>query len=224
MTFVVFPAPTGPKGLAYMPVLAGLAIPRIGAEPERGEGADPAPAERQHAGEDALDGRVLPGRRRTAVEAPAGGPAGAVERGEDQQASPKALPALLPIGLGAEGGNFNTVFRNTFTRIVVRNENIRTVLNEEGSGPPGDHDQDAARPAGGPDPPSNGPCQVGRDSRAEPMATVAHADVGRAAHEALGGPAVLAGPPDARLPRPLLRAGRWSSRSRSRSVRTASGA
>ena len=35
------------------------------------------------------------------------------------QASPKALPALLPIGLGAEGGNFNTIFRDTFTRVVI---------------------------------------------------------------------------------------------------------
>ena len=31
--FVVFPAPIGPKGLAYMPVLAGLAIPRSAPNP-----------------------------------------------------------------------------------------------------------------------------------------------------------------------------------------------
>ena len=81
--FVVFPAPIGPKGLAYMPVLAGLAIPKNGPEPGRREGADPAPAQRQHAGEDAVGGRVLSRRRGSPVEADLAWPAGAVERDQD---------------------------------------------------------------------------------------------------------------------------------------------
>ena len=40
------------------------------------------------------------------------------------QGSPKALPSLLPIGLGTEAGNFNTIYRDTFTRTVIRDENV----------------------------------------------------------------------------------------------------
>ena len=50
-----------------------------------------------------------------------------------QQKAKDAVQALLPIGIGAEGGNFNKVYRDTFTRIVRNNENIQTVLNEQGA-------------------------------------------------------------------------------------------
>ena len=48
-----------------------------------------------------------------------------------QQKAKDAVQALLPIGIGAEGGNFNKVYTDTFTRIVRNNENIQTVLNEQ---------------------------------------------------------------------------------------------
>ena len=158
--FVVFPSPIGPKGLAYMPVLAGLAIPRTAPNPNGREGADPAPPERQHAGADALGGRLLPGRRRAAVQAPPPGCGLESNAVKIMQASPTALPALLPIGLGAEGGNFNTVYRNTFTRIVHRGESTPAVLNEEGGEAPGDHGPRRARRAGGPSRRATVRCQV----------------------------------------------------------------
>ena len=74
------------------------------------------------------------------------------------QSSPKGLPALLPIGLGAEGGNFSTIFRNTFTRIVI-NRDVDTVLNEEGAKLQAIMDKTGA-PCWRPDPPSSGPCKV----------------------------------------------------------------
>jgi multiple sugar transport system substrate-binding protein len=75
------------------------------------------------------------------------------------QGSPKALPALLPIGLGTEGGNFNTVFRDTFTRTVIRDESIPSVLNDQAVKLQAIMDKSGA-PCWKPDPPSNGPCKV----------------------------------------------------------------
>ena len=75
------------------------------------------------------------------------------------QGSPKALPALLPIGLGAEGGNFSTVYRDTFTRIVIRDENVQSVLNDQGAKLQAIMDKTGA-PCWKPDPASNGACKV----------------------------------------------------------------
>jgi multiple sugar transport system substrate-binding protein len=69
------------------------------------------------------------------------------------------MPALLPIGLGAEGGNFNTIYRDTFTRTVTRNENIQAVLNDQGAKLQAIFDKTGA-PCWRPDPPSQGPCKV----------------------------------------------------------------
>ena len=70
------------------------------------------------------------------------------------------MPSLLPVGLGAQGGNFNRVFLDTFTRIVINNEDIKKVLDEQGQ-----KLQDVLNTAGAPcwkpDPPSTGTCQVG---------------------------------------------------------------
>jgi multiple sugar transport system substrate-binding protein len=50
-----------------------------------------------------------------------------------QQKAKDAVQALLPIGIGAEGGNFNKIYRDTFTKIVRNGENIRGVLREQGA-------------------------------------------------------------------------------------------
>jgi len=157
--FVVFPAPIGPKGLAYMPVLAGLAIPKS------------AP---NQAGAKALIRwllsvstqaktlsavgfyPVVAGRLSKQISAGLRAQSNAIKI---MQSAPKALPALLPIGLGAEGGNFNTIFRDTFTRVVIRNESIPAVLNEQGAKLQAIMDKTGA-PCWKPDPPSNGACKV----------------------------------------------------------------
>ena len=129
--FVVFPAPIGPKGLAYMPVLAGLAIPKNALNPAGGK------ALIRHLLSVSTQAKTLsavgfyPRRRRSPVDADLGWSAGAVERDQDHAGSPKALPSLLPIGLGTEAGNFNTIYRDTFTRTVIRDENVQSVLNEQ---------------------------------------------------------------------------------------------
>jgi multiple sugar transport system substrate-binding protein len=158
-SFVVFPAPIGPKGLAYMPVLAGLAIPKSAPNPAG------AKALIRHLLSVSTQAKtlstvgffpVIGGRLSTRLPAGLRAQSNAVKI---MQSSPKALPALLPIGLGAEGGNFNTIFRNVFTRVVIRNENVQTVLNEQGAKLQALMDKTGA-PCWKPDPPSNGACKV----------------------------------------------------------------
>jgi multiple sugar transport system substrate-binding protein len=157
--FVVFPAPIGPKGLAYMPVLAGLAIPKSAPNPAG------AKALIRHLLSLSTQAKTLStvgffpvvgGRLSTRLSQGLRNEANAVKI---MQASPKALPSLLPIGLGAEGGNFSTIYRNAFTRIVIKDEPWRTVLNEEGAKLQEIFDKTGA-PCWKPDPPSNGRCRV----------------------------------------------------------------
>jgi multiple sugar transport system substrate-binding protein len=157
--FVVFPAPKGPKGRGYMPVLAGLAIPK---------GAPNA------AGARALIRWMMS----KAVQARTLGSVGffpvvgarlSKQLGQGllkmnagvikMQRSDDALKSLLPIGLGAEGGNFNNIYTNTFVRIVVRNEDIQKVLTEQGAALQAIMDKTGA-PCWAPDPKSSGPCKV----------------------------------------------------------------
>ena len=70
-----------------------------------------------------------------------------------QQKAKDAVQALLPIGIGAEGGNFNKIYLDTFTRIVRNGENIQTVLNEQGALLQAIFDKTGA-PCWAPDPPS----------------------------------------------------------------------
>jgi multiple sugar transport system substrate-binding protein len=157
--FVVVPSPVGPKGLAYMPVLAGLAIPRTAPN------IAGAKALIRHLLSVRTQARtlsavgffpVVAGRLSKQVSAGLRLESNAVKL---QQAHAKALPSLLPIGLGAEGGNFNRVYRDTFTRIVQRKENTTSVLAEQAAALQAIMDKSGA-PCWRPDPPSSGACRV----------------------------------------------------------------
>jgi multiple sugar transport system substrate-binding protein len=158
--YVVFPAPAGPKGRAYLPVLAGLAIPKTAPNVPGAKalikwldgisaqartlstvGFFPVVAQR-------LSKRLPPGLLNMAAAV------------KTQQRSKDALPSLLPVGLGRYGSDFNKVFTDTFTRIVVNHENVNSVLDDEGSKLQAVLNT-AAAPCWKPDPPSSGTCQVG---------------------------------------------------------------
>lgn len=157
--FIVFPAPKGPKGLAFMPVLAGLAIPKTA--PNKA-GAKELIRHLLNVGTQARTLSavgffpVVAGRLSKQVSAGLRLESNAVKL---QQTSPAALPSLLPIGLGAEGGNFNKIYRDTFTQIVLRKEDVGNVLNEQGAALQALMNKTGA-PCWAPDPPSTGACQV----------------------------------------------------------------
>ena len=84
----------------------------------------------------------------------------AISDGVQKQAKhADAKVALLPIGLGAKGGEFNKVQLDTFQRIVIKNEDITKVLSEQATILQAVMN-DTKAPCWRPDPTSTGPCQV----------------------------------------------------------------
>ena len=158
--FQAAPAPKGPKGLYYMSVLAGFAIPK--SSPNK-SGAEAL-----------IDYMLTPETQSKVLNAVAFFPvldkampadlpqylkieADGVQK---QSKHKEAKVALLPIGLGAKGGDFNNVQKNTFQRIVIKGEDITKVLSEEGANLQ-KVVTDAKAPCWRPDPDSAGqPCSV----------------------------------------------------------------
>ena len=157
--FVAFPAPAGPKGRGYMPVLAGLAVlkgapdlsgamalieyltqPETQIATARSVGFFPVVRA-------TLPSDVEPGLKLAAA---------AIEK---MQSAKDALPVLPPIGLGRRDGEFDRVFMNTFQLVVLRGEKPRTVLDRE-SETLNRLMTETGAPCWQPDPPSAGACQV----------------------------------------------------------------
>jgi multiple sugar transport system substrate-binding protein len=82
--------------------------------------------------------------------------AGAIEK---MQSAKDALPALLPIGLGQRGGEFDKVFMDTFQLVVLHGQKPRAVLDREAETLKRLMTETGA-PCWAPDPPSTGACQV----------------------------------------------------------------
>ncbi len=161
--FVAFPAPAGPKGRSFMPVVVGLAIPKT---------APDAAGARQ-----VIEYLLKPATQITTlrvssfypvVKAPIPGDLDPGVKAEmaavqAQQNAPDAHPALLPVGLGSHSGEFDRIFSDTFQRIVLRGQDIHQVLQAEGRQMQHVLD-DAKAPCWSPDPASppgnQGTCQV----------------------------------------------------------------
>lgn len=159
--FVVVPAPAGPEGRAYMPVVQGMAIPRTAPNPEG-----------------AMDLiRYLLDPETQVVTQNATGFLPVVEVGEDVELSPGAqlvvdavdqqrqaddgLSVSLPVGLGEQDEAFGDVFRNTFERVAVNGEDAAGALTQEAANLE-ELMQRTGAPCWDPDPPSDGePCSVG---------------------------------------------------------------
>jgi multiple sugar transport system substrate-binding protein len=157
--FVAFPVPRGPKGRGYMPVLAGLAIPKTAPNPSGAKQLirfmDGIGVQAKTLGAVGFF-PVVGGRLSTRLGQGLLSMNAAVRR---MQRSPGAVKSLLPIGLGAEGGNFSKIYVDTFTRIVVKGENARKVVNDEAPQLQAIMDKTGAK-CWAPDPPSSGPCHV----------------------------------------------------------------
>jgi multiple sugar transport system substrate-binding protein len=158
-TFVTFPAPAGPAGRGFMPVITGLAIPNTTADPDAAIGLIEfltRPETQEAVLNELAFFPVVSGVDFSNIPAGTALEASAVEA---QANSPDALPALLPIGLGERGGEINQIFINAFDRAVLNGEDIATVLEEEGANLQALMEETGA-PCWVPDPPSDGPCPV----------------------------------------------------------------
>lgn len=157
--FVGFPAPTGPAGLGFMPVVVGLGVPYTSADPDGAEALIDFLLQPETQGRVLQDLAFFPvvgGVDTTDLPEGVAIEAAAVEA---QAASPDALPALLPVGLGDRGGEINEIYRNAFSRIVLNGEDIQTVLDDEGAALQSLLDETGA-PCWPPDAPSEGACQL----------------------------------------------------------------
>jgi multiple sugar transport system substrate-binding protein len=157
--FVAFPAPAGPAGRGFMPVVAGVAIPRTAPDAEKAKAlaAYMLKPETQIATLRATNffpvvEVKLPDDMPASVKA--FGPAIAAMTGADD-----ALPALLPLGLKDLGGKFSQVYTDTFERIVLGGQDVRATLDEQ-AGVLRDIIEQAKAPCWAPDAPSAGPCPV----------------------------------------------------------------
>lgn len=157
--FVAFPAPAGPEGRGFMPVIAGVAIPRTAPDMDAAKKLvaymlDPAT---QVATLRATNFFPV-----VDVELPADLPPAVQAAGSavaKMSGSADANPGLLPAGLGAKGGDFNRVFVDSFERIVLAGQDIRTVLNDQKTALQAIMNETGA-PCWAPDAPSDGACPV----------------------------------------------------------------
>ena len=157
--FVAFPAPAGPEGRAFMPVVAGIAVPRTAPDMEQSKALVAYMLQPETQIETLRATNFFPV---IATELPddmpasvkAAGPAIAAMTG-----APDALPALLPMGLGDKGGQFNQVYNDTFERIVLAGQDIREVLDSQAEVLRALM-VEANAPCWAPDAASDGPCPV----------------------------------------------------------------
>jgi len=157
--FVAFPAPAGPAGRGYMPVVVGVGIPATAPNPQ---------------GAEAFVKFLLTPETQGAIMRELGFypvvsgvdtsdlPAGVAKQFEAVQAQGLAedgIPSLLPVGLGGRGGEINEIYRNAFSRVIFDGEDPQTVLNDLGNALQALLNETGAR-CWAPDPPSEGPCQL----------------------------------------------------------------
>ena len=157
--FVAFPAPSGPKGLGYMPVVAGVAIPKGTPDRASAAQADRVPHPAGGPGHHPSRDRVLPGGQGGPADRSGAGAAAGERRHRASGGAANAIVSLLPVGLGEKNGEFNKVFIDTFQLIVVRNRDIKDSLESQGEKLAGIM-QAAGASCWQPDPPSDGPCPV----------------------------------------------------------------
>lgn len=157
--FVAFPAPQGPSGRGFMPVLAGFSIPKGTAN--RAQAAAlieyltrpevQIETLKQNYFFPVIDIKLpddlAPGLKMIAAT---------ITR---QANAPFAITTLLPVGLGARGGDFNKVYIDAFTRIILRNQDITSALDIEAANLRRIM-QETKAPCWAPDPVSDGPCPV----------------------------------------------------------------
>ncbi len=157
--FVAFPAPAGPTGRGFMPVLAGVAIPKTAPDMEESKALIQYLLKPETQLETLRATSFFPV---VEVELPDDLPPAVTAAGDavaKMSASADANPGLLPAGLGDKGGDFNRVFVDTFERIILARQDIRQVLDDQ-KGRLAAIMEETGAPCWAPDAPSEGACPV----------------------------------------------------------------
>lgn len=157
--FIGIPAPAGPTGRGFMPVVVGIAIPKTAPN------MDEAKALLSYLSKPETQIETL---RATSffpvvdVELPDDMPSAVQMSGAAIAAmsgADDANPGLLPVGLGDLGGKFNAVYVDAFERIVLAGQDVRAVLDDQAASLRSIMEE-ANAPCWAPDAASDGPCPV----------------------------------------------------------------
>jgi multiple sugar transport system substrate-binding protein len=157
--FVAFPAPAGPAGRGFMPVVAGLAIPKGAPQPDAAAqliGYLTSPEVQIETLKAVGFYPVIE------VDLPADLEPGikiAADAIDAQTSAKDAIPSLLPVGLGEKGGELNKIYLDTSQLIVLRGRDIEETLAEQGE-KLAQLMQETGAACWAPDQPSEGPCPV----------------------------------------------------------------
>ena len=157
--FIAFPAPAGPTGRGFMPVVAGVAVPTTAPD--------------MASSKELVSYMLKPETQIATLKATNFFPVIDVELPDDlpaavqisgaaiaaQSGSADANPGLLPVGLGELGGKFSQVYTDTFERIILAGQDVRAVLDEQAEALRAVMDE-AGAPCWAPDEPSEGACPV----------------------------------------------------------------
>ena len=157
--FVAFPAPAGPAGRGFMPVVAGLAIPKGAPQPDAAAQLIGYLTQPEVQIETLKAVGFYPVIE---VELPADLEPGikiAADAIDAQSSAKDAIPSLLPVGLGEKGGELNKIYLDTFQLIVLRGRDIEDTLAEQGA-KLAQLMEETGAPCWQPDQPSDGPCPV----------------------------------------------------------------
>lgn len=129
--FLMVPAPAGPEGRGYMTVLAGLAIPKGAPRQDEAKELIRTLAQSDIQVEVLRQNAFFPV---VEAEIPSDLPAGIRLQADAvaaQQNASDALVALPPVGLGERDGEMSEIFKNTFTSIVLNEDDIRSTLDAQ---------------------------------------------------------------------------------------------
>jgi multiple sugar transport system substrate-binding protein len=129
--WVMAPAPHGPKGLGYMLVVAGLAIPRGAPEIDRAKQVIEALTSKDVQLEVLRKNAFFPvTNAQPLADLP---PAIALEAQAvfSQQKAEGAIVALPPVGLASRDGEVSQIFKNCFKEICLDGKPVRQVLDTQ---------------------------------------------------------------------------------------------
>jgi len=157
--FIAFPAPAGPSGRGFMPVVVGLAVPKTAPDMDAAKNLVAYMTTPEVQLETLRATNFFPV---VAVELPDDVPAAVRIAGaavSKMTSSEDANPGLLPVGLGDLGGQFNQVYVDAFERIVLGGQDVREALDDQAE-TLRDVMDEAGAPCWGPDEPSEGACPV----------------------------------------------------------------
>ncbi len=157
--FVAFPAPAGPAGRGYMPVVVGVGIPATAPNPQGAMSFVKYLLSPETQGAIMRELGFYPVVSGVDTSDLPAGVAKQFEAVQTQGLAADGIPSLLPVGLGARGGEINEIYRNAFSRVIFDGEDPEAVLNDLGAALQTLLNETGAR-CWAPDPVSEGACQL----------------------------------------------------------------